>query len=499
MALTDLPGNFFAPTRQDIHARWLRDYRIRNPGVDTSPGSRPYIDGLVVADTILPIYADAIAVGNNADLANKTSRGLEIEAANLGLPERLPASGAVGFVTISASTGGGLVQQNAELKDDKTGLRFKAQITSTYFDAQPVPIIGVDTGPATNLAAGTVLRWTTTPIGIGETATVLATPDGKGLTGGRDKETDPELVLRIADARANPAASGNAAAVRRFAKEGAAALGIPLQEVFVFPASAGPGTTAFVFTLRPASPGASRTPTSVQIAAILAHVMGELPGDDGLFACSILESAQTLKLQIQWARGATGWADAQTWPVYADDFYVTGIPSALTFDVTSVAGSPTAPQVGKTIAFYDTANARFVEKRILTVSGTGPSWTITCDTTNNASDTSYVPSVSERFCPWSDSLDLLAQPLLIQVGTLGPGEMFSDFFDEGYRQRRDPPSPDVWPSVLRNKDLELALGKLPAVADVVIASPTLPYATPVGTANVSVNLTTVGKILAFPL
>lgn len=497
MPLSDLKGDFFVPTRDVLLTRWLRDYKLRKPDVDTRPGSRVHIDGSVVADTLLPVFADAAAAGNAVALKDKTSAGLETEAEGLGIPKRLPAAGGLGFVTIGASAGGGLILAGAELKDERTGFRYVCRATKVYFDGNPVPIRGVDTGPATNLPAGSVLRWTTTPIGIKPTATVLADPDGNGLKGGREQETDPELLRRIEDARANPAASGNAAAVRRFVREAAAALGIPLQETFVFPCTAGPGTTAYAFTMRPSSVGGSRAPSSADIAEILAHITGELPGDDGLFACAIVDTPTDFKVKVLWA-GTTGWADAQPWPVIADDFYVSAVTDATHFSVDSDAASPTAPQVGQSIAFYNDSTGLFVPKRIATVTGSGP-WAIACDTTTNATDTSYVPTVNERMCPWSDALQDLVTPLVTQMGTLGPGEMVAAPFDAGLRQKRDPASPQRWPTSIRHKDIETALGAVPSVADVIVASPTLPYETPVGTKNVSVKLLTVGKILAFKL
>lgn len=496
MPISDLDGDFYVPTREDLLTRWLRDYKIRKPDVDTGAGSRAHIDGSVVADTILPVYADAAAAGNGVALRDKTSAGLETEAEGLGIPKRLPANGGAGFVTIGAASGGGLIQVGAEIKDERTGYRYRCAATKVYFDGDPVPIRGIDTGPATNLPAGSILRWTTTPIGIKPTATVLADPDGNGLKGGRDQETDPELVRRIEDARAHPAASGNTAAVRRFAREGAAALGIPLQETFVFAGTAGPGSTAYVFTMRPSTSGGSRAPSSADIAAILAYITGELPHDDGLFACAIVDTATDFKLDVSWA--GAGWTDAQPWPDRADDFYVSAVTDATTFSVDSDDASPTAPQVGQSIAFFDEDTGLFVPKRILTVTGSGP-WAIACDTTTDATDTTYVPTVNERMCPWSDSLQDLVTPLLDQMATLGPGQMVASFFDAGLRQRRDPPSPQRWPSVVRHKDIEGALGSMRSVADVSVASPSLPYETPVGTKNVSVNLLTVGKILAFPL
>ena len=119
----------------------------------------------------------------------------------------------------------------------------------------------------------------------------------------------------------------------------------------------------------------------------------------------------------------------------------------------------TCPQVrvGDTIGFYDAANYTFRRKKVLLVTGTGP-WAITVDTSNNASDTSLVPTVGDRAMPWSDSLADVLDSVLGYSKTLGPGEQRSSFYDEGTRQRRSPaPSKTSWPSEITSKGLSDAI------------------------------------------
>lgn len=498
MSIEDLPDGFTVPTRSEIRDKFQRDFVLRQPGAPTGPGSQAFIDGSVIADTLAPVYADAVSIARGANLDDMTREQLKDEASALGIPEELPASAGSGFVVITASSGGVFIDSARELKDDSRKLRFRCASSATYFDAQPVPIIGIDVGPATNIPAGTTLKWTNPPAGLGATATVQADADGRGLTGGRNAETDDDIRNRIRAEESDKAAAGNVAEIRLRVKEAARVLGIAIREVFVYPAVVGAGHYSYVFTLRPGSPGDSRVPDSVQIAAVRAYIHGVLPEDDGILAAELIDEDVDLRLGIEWAKGAEGWLDAQPWPLYSDGFKVSTVTSATVFRVVgTTAVQP--PAAGKTFAFYDASEGTFVRKKILTatfVSGT--SYDIVVDATNNVSDVNYVPAVNEEMCPWSASLDLIVAPLVAEFDALGPGQQVEEPFDEGYRQKRMPEDPYEWPSALRHNALD-GVDDLSQVLDVEWLEPDMPHAPAVGVAGVSANLLFPASILAFPI
>ncbi len=497
-----LPTDFAIPTRQQLVDRLIRDVKIRMPGAATGPGSLAAFDAANFADHLMPLYANSVRIYGNTTLADADEAGLEEKAVAKGLPKRLPASGATGFVEASIVTGGVFVDQGKVLKHDRTLLRYECTIGRTYgVDAADkyIPVRAIDTGPNTNLAAGTTLRWESPPPGLNELATVFEDADGSGLTGGRDKETVDELRARIADAEADPAVAGNVAHIRRFVKDAAAAKALPIQEVFVYPAARGPNTYAIVFTLRPESPGGSRAPTSVQRAEVLAYLRGEVSHGDGILVCTLLEEEVDIVLRVKWALAAKGWADLTTWPISADEYEVSAVTSATAFTVDSAESSPTAPQVGQRVAFFDKAKRKFVRKTIATVTSLGSgAYDLTCSTTSNASDPTYLPEVSERMCPWSESLDSLVAPILERFDGVGPGEQFDDvdLFDPGERLRRNP-APPLWSYELTHR-VTGGLDDVLTVADYKVLAPALPMVTPVGTAGVSSNLFILGRLLAFP-
>jgi len=218
--------------------------------------------------------------------------------------------------------------------------------------------------------------------------------------------------------------------------------------------------------------------------------------------CLMIAYPVTLIFKASWAPTAATWADALPWPVYipGDPVIVDGAvtPTATTFRLTT-ATSTTTPEVGKVLAFYDQPNATFRNKRILSVSVVvaNKSWDIVIDTSNNASDTNYIPTTGQIACPWSDSLQTIVSPISSYFDTLGPGEQLATLPDLNLRQRRTPRSPVVYANTLTNRVIT-PLFALPAVNDIELASPSVPYATPVGAAGIVSYLLSLGSIAVFP-
>lgn len=487
--------------RDQIARDYARSYRIRNTAADVGPGTQVELDALTLADQLVVVYADAQTVGAATNVRGTFGARLTALAAADGLnPARLPAAGAVGFVAMQAVAGGALVLAGAVLKDPLTNMRFDVTTTGTYGNGAAVPIRGIDTGPATNLAAATSLAWQNPPIGAGPVALVVAQSDGSGLSGGRDEESDAELQDRIIAKRANPPAAGNVAAYIETLESIA---NLAVQKAFAYPAIKGPGTTGIAFTLRPAQPGGSRVPNAAELATALAVLVSTFPADDGILMATLQAQGVTPVLRVQWSRSASGWVDAAPWPAYVagDKVHVDNAVTigALTFRVTT-GTTTTGPQVGQTVAVYDATSGRFKRKRIATVSTVvaGKSWDLTFTATNAASDTAFVPANGAAVSPWSDSLDSLVAPVASHFDSLGPGEQSSVLPDPGRRLRREPESPAKWPSVVSNRMLT-GVFALSTVADAQLVEPTVPYATIVGTPGALSYLLSLSDLAAFPL
>jgi uncharacterized phage protein gp47/JayE len=484
MTVEQLPGEIATSTRDREIERFKRSFRIRvqngDPSVtvDTGDGTQVDIDARVTADMMMPLYAAAKVSGDNTVLEQARGAAVDQWGEREGVGERNEARGATGIVKIQASPGGGTILQGQELKNKATSLRYQVITTDHYDDGDQCGIVGKDTGPATNVPAGTQLQWTSPPPGVGDFVTVLADSSGRGLSGGADKESDDEYSARIQHEKQNRAASGNDS---EYQLEAEATPEVAVQKAFTVSAYMGPGTTCVVCTVRPAYPGGSRAPSSLQLGLIESHVVGAFPADDGPAFALLADQPADVSYSFVWAEGAAGWADVVQWPQFYAVAPVSGpgairVSAATSATVFTLATSNAVysgvrqPIVGQTIGFSQETSTgfSFVRKRILSFTGTGP-WVITCDTTNNVSDTGYTPLVNQRAMPWSDSLNAIlftegkdadgtqeavpASGVLAYFDTLGPGEQFSSFYDEGRRQRRQPRPPKFWPPTLTTRGL----------------------------------------------
>lgn len=498
MPIDNLPNAMMLPSRDQIVSDYLRDYSLRNPSAQTVDNTMPAVDAAVIADTLVPVYADVKALGEYAANQNRSGAALDAEATRLGT-ERLPATTASGFVLLAnCSAGGGTIFAGDEIRAlNNGGYRYQCLATGFYQNGSEVPVgggNGTDVGPATNQAAGTILTWTSPRPGIAPTAAVVAQADGSGLSNGRNIESDADLDKRLVALRANPPASGNDA---EFQDQTLDTPGLFPQAAFTYMAINGPGSIGVAATLRPATPGASRIPNSTQLAQINAWLVGQFPYDDSISVCSLIASPVSIVLAVTWAQQAAGWVDLTPWPPAGGTPVTVSASPAPTPTTFRLAGSPgVQPQIGQSLAFYDAASQVFRRKTIASFSGTGP-WDILVYTINGVSDVGYTPAVGQAAGPWSDSLNALIAPIVAYFDGLGPGEQLSSLPDPAFRQRRSPRSPTQWPSVLTSRILG-PIYALTTIADVSLTSPSVPYVTPVGTPGVSSYLLTLGNIAAFP-
>ena len=488
MADEELPGEIVTLTRDEYRNRMLEDYQLMAPDAEVGPGTQPYVDTSLVADSTLVLFADAITIGNGTNIDTMTGTWLKQTGESEGV-FKLPAAGASGFIVISTELGGSTIFQGDEVTLPTANLRYLVQATALYGDGALVPIVGLDTGDATNLDAGTTLKFSAPRPGCNEFATVYEDSNGNGLTGGRPDESDDEYRDRIKLKRANPPASGNDAEYQQTV-EGIKSIGI--QKAFTYPAIFGPGTMAFIFTLRPGEPGDARIPNGAQINLAAATLIGKEPADDGVFPLQMLAAPLVVAYRVSWATGAAGWANDPRWPAYSFPkvtVKAAPAPTPTSLRAVTTGGPIDDPVVGQTVGVFDRTNKVFQRKRILTVTTITPGqeWQLTFSTVNLASDTTYTPIAGQALSPWSDSLDLLVEPTLTFVDELGPGEMYASFVDPGLRQKRNPLNPDSYASTVTNKIVAPILA-LPSISNAVVLEPTIPYDTPLGTPGTLVYL-----------
>lgn len=492
-------------TRDEMRDLYLRSIKIRNPLASVAQDTQPWIDASVIADVLSPMSFNARTIGRSIPLSEVSEDRLDQRLAEYGLPPRFPVTGSQGAVVVSTSSTGATIPVGTEATDADSGLRFKCAATNLYHDGDDVPMSAIDTDTQTNLAPGKVLVWSQSIAGLFATCVVAQQTDGSGFSGGRGVESDDEVRARISAELANPAAAGN---VSDYIKsvENSLGHGVSVQKCFAYAAVNGPGTIGIAFTMKPATVGGSRVPNPTQIGLVQAYTIGQMPGDDSYLPITLISQSTNVSFDVSWAPGTDGWADAAPWPAYsaltAGAVIVSGATNAVSFTLAtdnSVYSGVIPPTTGMNIAFFDKSETgNFRQKRILSVSGSGP-WAITVDTTNGASDTTYTPVVGQRVCPWSNSLSTLIPGVVDYFGTLGPGEQFAsvNLFDPGIRQRRQPFPPKYWPSTISNR-ITNELFDLQSVNDVELKDG-LGAAPIIGVPGVNAYLIELGFISAFPL
>jgi uncharacterized phage protein gp47/JayE len=471
MALDTIPDDgIIVKTRDEMRSLWLRCFKIRNANASIAQDTQPWVDASVAADVLSPMSLNARTIGRSIPLSEVSGARLDQRLSEHGLDPRFPETGSQGSVRIIASATGANILAGTEATDADNSLRFKCVITGHYADGDSVPVAAIDTGTQTNLAPGSILIWSQGIAGLFSTCVVNTQTDGTGLSGGRGEESDDEVRNRISSALANPASAGNDSAYQKLI-ENSRGHGVAVQKAFTWAAINGPGTIGGGFTMKPATTGGSRRPNPTQMALVQAYVVGQMPSDDSYLPITILPNPVDVVFDVSWADGASAWSDVAPWPPRVNTglgaFVVTSATSPVLFQIGTDNGvyGVTGPVSGTNIGFFDrTGNGIFRQKRILSVTGTGP-WTCQIDTTNGASDTTFTPTVGSRVCPWSYSLDSLVTPIVNYFNTLGPGEQLASFFDPGVRQKRNPIAPKYWPTTISSR-IESDVLDLPSVNDV---------------------------------
>ena len=485
-------------TRTQVIEDYQANYLNRCPDGLTGPGTAVYRDAVLLADQLMPLYANSVKAGRLVALDERTEAELRTLASDMSIP----LSGAVGsggYVTIRAATGGTTIFAGDELLEPTTRLVFYCTTTAAYANGADVPVSSRSTGPATNLAAGKVLQWSSPRPGCASTCTVTAQTNGDGLSGGADADGREQIIAKIRDAKANPIAAGNAAQYRAWIKQ---TPGVQVEEAFAWPVVDGPATTAWGFTVAPDKYG-SRIPTPAQVAAVRVAVEAAAPGHDMGVSVTLAEEDLAVAIGVDWDTALEQWTSASRWPAYLAQSPVSGSgalligysPSPVQFEILTSNGDYTTcgdPVPGDVLAVWDQGERKFVRKTVLTVAGSGP-WTITCDTTFGASDTVYTPVTDQRVSPWSDGLAQFVAPVIAAFDAIGPGEIQAVGYLDGRRGYRVPESPREWPDRL-TKSLELQLESISVVKSLDILEGLDVVATP----SVTPNLLRLSDLSAFP-
>lgn len=432
-------------------------------------GSDYYVTAQAVANELEALYALAAVAGDTVMPDTATGDSLDRWLTSVGLARRGAASSS-GFVTL-VSTASTTILTGSELTD-ANGARYTVTTGALYANGDLVPIASVAIGVGTNLAAATVLRWTSPPAYAASTAAVSSS----GLAGGCDAEGDETARARLLARLSVPPSGGN------WADAASVAVGASdnIEAAFVYPSANGPSTLHVAVTSPAASSTVrSRVVAATPLAAANAALVGTFPEGIETVTTTVADVTADVSfvLTLPEAAGAVpagtggGWTDGTPWPTIYD-----AAGTAMTqkyCDVATVTSTTsirvkaaTAPTVGVTVHYLDDANFELYTAKVVTTStfsapslpGTPGQYDVTLDRPfPNVAAGDYVWPGCERASAYVDAL--------LQIfAKLGPYEK-TNVAGVLPRAHRRPRYYDEWPYSLS----DLVLRDLGDAGDEVLA------------------------------
>ena len=409
-----------AGTIRDDMLRTLRNMLINRgvPSPNVTPGSDYY--GMAQAFG----NEAAIAMANCQIMADQlmadTAVGSQLDrvAAVVGLARR-KASTSIG-VAINSSSATTVIVTGTQMLD-ATGLRYQVTTGGTYSNGDLVPVASVDTGAATNLAAGALLRWQTPPPFCATTMSVSST----GLVNGSDVEDDESFRARIFSRFQNFPSSGNWAYFANLATQSYPSI----QAGFVYPAIQGPATFHVAVT---AAPTATNKNRDVATATINGSVSPYIQGQSPEHAYSVITTVANTPVDVAIglalpaaptaspAGAGGGWIDGTPWPsVVSPGSQVT--VSAVTSTTSFTVNASSAPTNGVShIAWLSPINWQLYTATVLTATGSAGAYVVIIDTP-------FVGiSAGHAIFPQSQNQATYVAAILGAFALMGPGEKTSN-------------------------------------------------------------------------
>lgn len=350
---------------------------VSNPNV--TPNSDYYVIAEGLANELAVVGANNVVSADQVLPDTADFDGLKRLAEPYGLAPRA-ATGSLGFFILdtSAST---TVTAGSQLIDG-SGLRYEATIGGTYADGDQVPVAAIDTGSATNLAAGETLRFTGTPPAY---ATDQVTIDTGGLTNGADEESAEDFRARFLAFLQDAPRSGNPAHLAAFAEQASASV----QKGFVYPAIEGPGTAHIAATAAPTSSSKSRVIASALMSGTIEPaVVGNTPKDCRTIVTTVADVNADVAFGLALPAAPTaaqpgpggGWLDGSPWPTVDGASYfrvtVTAVTSSTQF---TVDAQPEPVANVSRICWLSPTTWKLYQATVTSVSGTAGAWVITVD------------------------------------------------------------------------------------------------------------------------
>lgn len=426
----------------------------------TAPGTR-WANGADAIDLVsLASQARALVLADQMDPLRANTEFLRGHwCRRTGLTPR-PAAGGSGSVLVSATVGSTFVGSTtigdpaATFGIDDAGLRYQVLYTEVAPASPLLPdgtssevkleVIGIDSGPRTNLDVGAQIKPANGPIGWTVPGVVTAK-----FRGGRFDETDAELARRIAWWLRHKQSAGNNPDFRGWAEKSTASV----EAAFVYACAVHAGS---VFLACTQARGNVRGPlgripsvgtlTTVR-AAVTPPGSPQVPAHPFVLAVPTVGVACDAVARLAMPRASdTGWADLEVWPATNDNgdpTTVTTLTNQQDFRVTIGTGTD-APPSGTTprLMVWDATISRFealVVQAVTLIAGQVYRVQLSAPPATTIAVGSYIS-------PENAQLDVIGETIERYFDTLGPGEIVDlDTSFVGARAARFPDAAEEFP------------------------------------------------------
>jgi uncharacterized phage protein gp47/JayE len=439
------------PTPTELVRQYKEDLELAalDAGIDPppmGPGSDWDLKAVATANRFSLIVAAIQTFDNDANPLTASGAPLDELLRADGLPEALPAPGA-GQVLATVT---GTATIPAGLKFQASGM--KGTVTRTILDyigsTGPVlvDVIMDTTGAATNLVAGTVVRWLNQPANVATEAVVVTT-----FVGGVGAETDERKRMRLLTSRQNPPAGGNWSqkVLEALASSGSIA------GAFAYPALGGPASTKIVLTSNTST--TSREVTQSVIDAVVARFAVKFPIEQELIMVeSALNQLTDVALSLRLPSSGNG-----VWLAHgpSSPASVLSMSGPTAFIVQAVAGDASGILAGDTIAAWSTTTHVFGIAAIETVTALGGnSFSLTTGLWSN-----YTPVVGDWICPACEGLDAISTQWKVSMIEMGPGENIRSADPRFGRSYRHPDVTERAPMELSARQTGALMSAIPDV------------------------------------
>jgi uncharacterized phage protein gp47/JayE len=400
---------------RDDYLRTYAELLIRN-GVlnpNTSQGTEIWAKAYAIAVQV------AVATGNLQLLAAAqmadSAQGSDLERIALifGLSLR-PAGGSFGGLIFDLSIAGTVLVPTGSQLLDQNGQGYQISIGGSYADTARMPLSSLSTGSATNLPAGTVLKWVTPPPFAASTAAVAP----GGLTGGVDAEDIEGLRARLLAYLRDPPGGGNASQLCAWAEQSSTSV----QKGFCFPCENGPATAHVCVVRAPTSSDKNRdVDSTVVVTTVTPYLVGRIPEWVELVVTTPVNQPVSVSVGLSLPASSQsggpggGWTNATPFPVSAGSGHAD--VGTVTDSTHFVVSSDSAPVAGVTqIAWLDTTWVLRVATVVAFTSGGGSLWNLTVDQPFTGITT------GAWVMPAALNLGSYIAALLSFFGVMGPGE-----------------------------------------------------------------------------